>query len=51
MRKPEEEREQGIENLFEEIITENSPNLVKEKVAQVQEVQRSQTSWTQRGLH
>ena len=26
----EEEREQGIENLFEEIITENFSNLVKE---------------------
>ena len=24
-----EEREQGIENLFEEIVTENFPNLVK----------------------
>ena len=26
-----EESEQGIENLFEEIITENFPNLVKKK--------------------
>ena len=30
-----EESEQGIENLFEEMITENFPNLVKEKVTQV----------------
>ena len=36
----EEEREQMIENLFEEIITKNFPNLVKEKFAQVQEAQR-----------
>ena len=35
----EEEREQMIENLFEEIITKNFPNLVKEKDTQVQEAQ------------
>ena len=35
-----EESEQRIENLFEEIMTENYPNLVKEKVTQVQEAQR-----------
>ena len=35
-----EESEQGIENIFEEIMTENSPNLVKEKDVQVQESQR-----------
>ena len=35
-----EEREQGIENLFEEIMTEIFPNLVKEKDIQVQEAQR-----------
>ena len=34
--------EQGIKNLFEEIMTENLPNLVKEKVTQVQEAQRVQ---------
>ena len=34
-----EESEQGIENEFEEIITQNFPNLVKEKDAQVQEDQ------------
>ena len=37
---PEEESEQGIENLFEEIMTKNFPNLVKENVTQVQEAQR-----------
>ena len=31
---------QGIEHLFEKIMTENFPNLVKEKVTQVQEAQR-----------
>ena len=36
----EEEREQGIENLFEEIMTKTFPNLVKEKDTQVQEAQR-----------
>ena len=35
-----EESKQGTENLFEEIITENFPNLVKEKVTQVQATQR-----------
>ena len=34
-----EEREQEIENLFEKIITENFPYLVKEIDIQVQEVQ------------
>ena len=36
---PEEKSEQGIKNLFEEIMTENFPNLVKEKDTQVQESQ------------
>ena len=36
---PGEESEQGTYKLFEEIMTENLPNLVKEKVAQVQEAQ------------
>ena len=34
------ENEQGIENLFEEIITENFPNLVEENVTQGQEAHR-----------
>ena len=37
---PGEEKEQGIENLFEKIMTENFSNLVREKVTQVLEVQR-----------
>ena len=36
-----EESEQGIENLSEEIMTKNFPNLVKEKDTQVQEAQRA----------
>ena len=32
-----EEREEGIENLSEEIMTEKSPNLAKEKDIPVQE--------------
>nr|KAF6501062.1 hypothetical protein HJG59_008047 [Molossus molossus] len=35
-----EEREQEIENLFETIMTQNFPNLVKETDIQVQEAQR-----------
>ena len=35
-----EKNEQGIENLFEEIITENFSNLMMEKDTQVQEAQR-----------
>ena len=34
------ECEWGIENLFEETMTENFPNLVKEEVTQVKEAQR-----------
>ena len=35
-----EEKEQEIGNLFEKIMKENSPNLVKEIDTQVQEAQR-----------
>ena len=35
-----EEEEQGIENLFENVIMENFPNLMREKVTQIQETQR-----------
>ena len=31
-----EEKEQGIENWFEKIMTENFPSLVKEKVMRIQ---------------
>ena len=34
-----EEEEQGIENLFEEVLMENFPNLMREKVTQIQETQ------------
>ena len=38
MRIPErEEEEQGIENLFEKVMMENFPNLMREKVTQIQE--------------
>ena len=36
-----EEKEQWMENLFVEMMTENSPNLVKVKDTQVQDGQRS----------
>ena len=35
-----EEREKGPEKIFEEIIVENVPNMVKEIATQVQEAQR-----------
>ena len=35
-----EEEEQGIENLFEKVMMENFPNLMGEKVTQIQETQR-----------
>ena len=37
---PGEEKDQGIEILFEKIMTENFPNLEREKTMQVQEAQR-----------
>ena len=36
----EEEKKKGYEKIFEEIIVENSPNMEKERVNQVQEAQR-----------
>ena len=39
---PEEEREKGAENVFENIIAENFPNLGKETVTQIQEAPRFQ---------
>ena len=35
-----EEEEQGIENLFVKVMVENFPNLMREKVTQIQETQR-----------
>ena len=48
-----EEQQQEIENLFEEIMKENFPNLAKEiDFQEVQEKPReSQRSWTQGGTH
>ena len=37
---PEGEEEHGIENLFEKVMMENFPNLMREKVTQIQESQR-----------
>jgi len=37
---PEEEKKKGYEQIFEETIVENFPNMKKEIVNQVQEVQR-----------
>ena len=31
-----EEEEQGVENLFEQVMMENFPNLMREKVTQIQ---------------
>ena len=35
-----EEREKGIEKIFQEIIAENFPNMGKEPLTQIQEAQR-----------
>ena len=37
---PEREEERGIENLFEKVMMENFPNLMREKDTQIQETQR-----------
>ena len=44
-----EEEEQGIENLFEKVMMENFPNLMREKVTQIQKHWESQSRGTQRG--
>ena len=36
---PKREEEQGIENLYEKVMMENFPNLMREKVTQIQETQ------------
>ena len=48
---PEEERKEGYEKIFEEIIVENFPNMEKEIVNQVQEVQRVPYRITQGETH
>ena len=37
---PQVEEEEGIENLFEKVMMENFPNLMREKVTQIHESQR-----------
>ena len=44
-----EKEEQKIENLFEKIMKENFPNLVKEIDIQVQEAQRTPNKMAQEG--
>ena len=44
-----EEQQQEIENLFEQIMKENFPNLVNEMKSR--KPRESQKSWTQRGTH
>ena len=46
---PEGEEEQGIENLFEKVMMENFPNLMREKVTQIWKHRQSQARRTQRG--
>ena len=46
-----EESKQRIKKLFEEIMTENFPNLVREKDTQSSKLKESQTSWNQKSLH
>ena len=40
-----EEEEQGIENVFGKVVMENFPNLMREKVTQIQETQRVPSKW------
>ena len=47
-----EEEEQKIENLFEQIMKENSPILAKEKTSRKsRKLRESQRSWTQGSIH
>ena len=46
-----EEKEQEIGYLFENIMKENFPNLVKEIDMQSRKHRESQSSWAQRGPH
>ena len=47
-----EEEEQEIENLFENIMKENFPNLAKEiDFRKFRKLRESQRSWTQGGTH
>ena len=46
-----EEEDQEIQNLFEKIMKENFPNLVKKIDIHVQEAQTAPINWIQRGTH
>ena len=46
-----EEREQGIENLFEKLKTKKFSNVVKEQTYKSRKHRKSQPRWTQRGPH
>ena len=46
-----EEEDQEIQNLFEKIMKENFPNLVKKIDIQVQEAQTASINWIQRRIH
>ena len=46
-----EERQNGIEVIFEKIMAENFPSVKKETDIQAQEVQRVPTRWTQTDPH
>ena len=46
-----EKEEQEIENLFQKIMKENFPNLVKETDFQEVQEAQSQRSWTQGSTH
>ena len=43
---PEEDEEQGIENLFEKVTMENFLNLMREKVTQIKNHRESQSRGT-----
>ena len=44
-----DESDQGLENLSEEIMTENFTNLVKEKTHKSRKYRQSRTKWTRTG--
>ena len=46
-----EEKEEEIENLFENMMKENSPNLVKKYTCKSRKLRESRRSWTQGGTH
>ena len=46
---PEGEEKLGIENLFEKVMTENFPNLMREKSHKSRKLRESQSRGTQRG--